>query len=96
MCEACEGDEPYEPPEPVQPEVLARARTIEAALAGDRAPDAAWAIYLGQAGGAVPFAQDQRIRASFEAALAAAPPAPIKPSLRRRSAVIRCDGVGAA
>lgn len=83
MCEACESDEPYEPREPVPPEILARARAIEAALAGERAPDAAWAIYLGQAGGAVTFAQYQRIRASYEAALASAPP-------------LRVDGVAQA
>ena len=51
MCEACESDEPFEPRQPVPPAIIAKARAIEAALAGEPAPDAAWAIYLGQAGG---------------------------------------------
>jgi hypothetical protein len=96
MCEACESDEPFEPfepREPVRPEILAAARAIEAALAGQRVPDQAWAIYLGRAGGAVPWPQYRRIRASFEAAYASTPPVLMEASLRRRRAAIRCEGV---
>jgi hypothetical protein len=93
MCEACEGDEPFEPREPVRPEIVAAARAIEAALAGDQAPEQAWAIYLGRAGGAVSWPQYRRIRASFEAAYASTPPVRMKASFRRRRAGIRCEGV---
>jgi hypothetical protein len=93
MCEACESDEPFEPREPVPPEILTAARAIEAALAGEPVPDEAWAIYLGRAGGAIGWAQYQRIRSSYEAALASAPPIRMKPSLRRRPSAIRCEGV---
>ena len=93
MCEACESDEPFEPSEPVPPEILERARAIEAALAGERAPDQAWHIYLGRAGGAVVWPQYQRIRASFEAAYASTPPVRMKAAFGRRRAAIRCEGV---
>ncbi len=93
MCEACESDEPFEPREPVPAEILSAARTIEAALAGERASDEAWAIYLGEAGGALSFAQYQRIRSSYEAALASVPPVRAKPSLRPRASAIRCEAV---
>ena len=92
MCEACESDEPFEPSEPVAPEILTAARAIEAALAGERAPDQAWAIYLGRAGGAVPWPHYQRIRASLAAAYAAAP-VRMTSSFRKRSAPIRCEAV---
>jgi hypothetical protein len=92
MCEACESDEPYEAPAAVPPEILDRARAIEAALAGERAPDQAWAIYLGHAGGALPWPHYQRIRASLAAAYAAAP-VRMTSSFRKRPAPIRCEGV---
>jgi hypothetical protein len=92
MCEACESDEPFEPRQPVPPAIIAKARAIEAALAGEPAPDAAWAIYLGQAGGAITFAQYQRIRSSTEAAFASAPRA--RMASTRRPAGIRCEAVG--
>ena len=94
MCEACESDEPFVPREPVPAAVLTAARALEAALPGDPVPDAAWSIYLGLAGGAVTWPQYQRIRMSYEAALAATPPAsPVRmiPPARRRSASIRCE-----
>jgi len=93
MCEACESDEPFEPREPVPPEILAAARAIEAALVGERAPDQAWAIYLGRAGGAVAWPHYQRIRASFDGAYASAPRVRMKASPGRRRASIRCEGV---
>jgi hypothetical protein len=92
MCEACESDEPFEPRQPMPAEIIARARAIEVSLAGDPAPEAAWAIYLGQAGGAITFAQYQRIRSSTEAAFASAPRVRLTPT--RRATVIRCEGVG--
>ncbi len=92
MCEACESDEPYAPPEALPPEFLDRARAIEAALAGEPAPNQAWAIYLGHAGGAVPWRQYQRIRASIAAAYATTP-LRVTSSSRKRPAPIRCDSV---
>jgi hypothetical protein len=93
MCEACESDEPYEPREAVPPGILSAARAIEAALAGDPVPEKAWTIYFGEAGGAITWPQYQRIRASFEAALASAPPVPLKPSFDKRRSPIRCERV---
>jgi len=93
MCEACDSDEPFEPREAVRPEIIAAARAIEAALAGERAPDQAWVIYLGRAGGAVSWPQYQRIRVSFEAAYASTPPIRMKAPLGRGRAAIRCEGV---
>jgi hypothetical protein len=77
-------------PKALPPDIVERAHAIEAALAGEPAPDQAWAIYL--AGGAVPWAHYQRIRASIAAA-SATTPLRVMPSSRKRPAPIRCEGV---
>jgi hypothetical protein len=67
MCSACEG-KPIEPHVAVDPEAIHRARDIEAAMPGERVPDAAWEIYFGFAGGSVAWPHLQRVLQAFEEA----------------------------
>lgn len=65
----------------IEPEVLARARQIEAAMPGEAVPEQAWRIVLGEMDGSIDIAQFERMR---EALYQAESP----PTSR-----LRCDGV---
>jgi hypothetical protein len=76
MCDACEEDDVAIPYVPVDRDRVQRARQIEAAMPGERAPEAAWNVYFGLAGGAIVWRHFERIRQAYAAAEAAAAPAP--------------------
>ena len=67
MCSACENL-PIEPRVAVDIEMVHRARDIEAAMPGNRAPDDAWAVFFGFAGGAIEYPHYQRIYQAYEKA----------------------------
>ena len=87
MCETCD-DENAGARRLIQPDasLIAAARAIEANMPGERAPERAWAIFSSFAGGAIEWRFHQRIRASFDAALAAA-------DASSRGSGIRCEAV---
>jgi hypothetical protein len=74
MCDACEEDDVLVPYVPVDRDRVRRAREIEAAMPGDRVPEAAWNIYFGRAGGAIAWPHLQRIRQAYDEAERSAPP----------------------
>jgi hypothetical protein len=82
MCSACD-DEPIERYEPVAPELVRRARQVEAGMAGQRVPEIAWDIYFGFAGGSIEWRHFQRIRLAYDEAEKTAPPP--RPVLGRRT-----------
>ena len=47
---------------------LARARSLEARLGGERVPADAWRIFAGRMGGSIAWPHFQRMRESYEAA----------------------------
>jgi hypothetical protein len=65
MCQACESDAPQAG---ISPALASHARRIEAAMHGEKVPDDAWDILLGRRGGAVPWAQTQRMLACLDLA----------------------------
>ena len=67
MCSACEG-KPIEERVAVDPNVVPRARAIEAAMPGDCVPDDAWNVFFGFAGGSVTYQHYQRIHQAYEEA----------------------------
>lgn len=67
MCEACESGE-FAEQVGIGPALARRARRIEASLPGEPVPEQAWRIFLGQDGGAIPWAETQRIMTSLEEA----------------------------
>jgi len=67
MCEACESGE-FAEQKGIGPALARRAQRIEAALPGDPVPEQAWRILLGQEGGAIPWAQTQRMMSCLEEA----------------------------
>lgn len=67
MCSACEG-KPIEPHVAVDPAVVHRTRDIEAAMPGDRVPEASWDVFFGFAGGALEYRHFQRIHQAYEKA----------------------------
>ena len=83
MCDACESGE-FTQQAGIGPALAARARRIETGLPGERVPDQAWNIMLGKEGGAVAWADTQRMMACLEQA---------SQSLCAR---LRCDFVQAA
>jgi hypothetical protein len=95
MCSACEGAE-IEPFEAVDRALVARARKLEAAMPGERVPEAAWAIVFDYAGGAIEWRHYQRIHQSYEDARrsAAAAAAITGRKSRRGPAVPVCERVG--
>ncbi len=66
MCQACEAGERQAG---ISPALAAYARRIEAAMPGASVPDLAWEILLGRQGGAVPWAETQRMMASLDQAV---------------------------
>jgi hypothetical protein len=67
MCSACEG-KPIEPHVPVDPDLVRRARELEAAMSGERVPAGAWEIYFCFAGGSVEYRHFQRMHQAYEEA----------------------------
>ncbi len=93
MCDACEDWDAREPREPATPPALAPiARDIERSMPGARVPDAAWRIALGEASGAIAWADHLRILAAFQAAAATARPAAF--GRRGRRTRLACATVG--
>jgi hypothetical protein len=76
MCEACEAAGQQAG---ISPVLAARARRLEAAMPGEKVPDSHWDILLGHAGGAVPWAQTQRMLECLDLAT------------RRMGSGLRCD-----
>jgi hypothetical protein len=66
MCQACEAGERQAG---ISPALAAYARRIEATMPGPNVPDKAWEILLGRQGGAVPWAETQRMMASLDQAV---------------------------
>lgn len=75
MCDSCDDWDGEKGPS-IDATLIPAARSIEAAKPGDPAPDEAWAIFAGTAGGGISWADYQRIMTSYEEAerLAAGPP----------------------
>jgi hypothetical protein len=67
MCDACDNAE-ISPREPIDRALVDLARKIEAAMPGERVPEAGWAVVFDLSGGAVEWRHFQRIHASYEAA----------------------------
>ena len=65
MCAACEGGDQQAG---ISPALAARARRIEATMPGPKVPDQSWNILLGQSGGAVPWAETQRMLSCLDQA----------------------------
>jgi hypothetical protein len=84
MCDYCETGAPQRG---IAPALAARARAIEAARPGERVPEAAWAILLGQVGGAVAWAHHARILSCLDAAGAELSACGGRPARRG----LRCD-----
>lgn len=64
MCDECCGEQH----ELASPELIARTREIEAAMPGERVPEAAWAIFFSHGGGSLAFEHHRRMMASCAAA----------------------------
>jgi hypothetical protein len=82
MCSACD-DEEIATYVPVDRDLVRRAREVEAAMAGERAPDIAWEIYFGFAGGSIEWGHYQRIRLAYDEADRKT--APVRPVLGKRT-----------
>ena len=55
-------------PPPQRAALRERTRSIEAAMEGDRVPDSAWAIFFGQAGGAIEWRLFERMSVAMQRA----------------------------
>jgi hypothetical protein len=86
MCEACDLE--FVASAALGAELISCMRAIEAAMPGEPAAKEDWAVFLGQAGGAIGWAQYQRMLISRHAALEDLSPAR---SLPRAS--MRCEAV---
>jgi len=80
MCENCDAPAATLRPSPA---LIARIRALEAALPGERVTEAAFAVFLGGRGGAIPWPQYQRLLQCRDAAAAGLP--------RRRTGLLRCE-----
>ena len=65
MCAACEAGEQQAG---ISPALAAHARRIEATMPGPKVADQSWDILLGQAGGAVPWPETQRMLSCLDLA----------------------------
>ena len=65
MCELCDRGAAQMG---IAPALATRARRLEAALPGERVPDEAWRILLGESGGAVAWPHTQRMLSCLEEA----------------------------
>ena len=90
MCLACEAGDAAQAG--VSRALAARARAIEAALPGERVPEAAWRIIAGEAGGAIAWRDHLRILTCLDQAGAAE----AAPGCRWRAGAtrggLRCEG----
>lgn len=80
MCDACDLPSAMTRPSAA---LVARTRAIEAALPGERVDEDAFAVFFGACGGAVPWAQYQRLLQCRDAAAASLP--------RRSVQSLRCE-----
>jgi len=78
MCQACEAGERQAG---ISPALAAYARRIENTMPGPKVPDQSWEILLGRQGGAVPWAETQRMLASLDQAA------------RKTNSRLRCDAI---
>jgi hypothetical protein len=77
----------------MDPRTARRARALERAMPGEPVADASWRIALGEASGAISWAEHLRILAAVqEAAAVPAPPGPF--AGRRRGGRFNCDAAG--
>ena len=67
MCSACEG-KPVEERVAADPNVVHRARAIEAEMPGERVPEDAWNVFFGFAGGSITYQHYQRVHQAYEEA----------------------------
>ncbi|HVC63135.1 MAG TPA: hypothetical protein VND19_22580 [Acetobacteraceae bacterium] len=76
MCERCDAP----PLAALRPgaALIARARAIEAGLPGERVTEAAFAVFFGARGGAIPWPQYQRLLRCRDAAAANLPRGPLR------------------
>jgi hypothetical protein len=89
MCDACEDWDARERRQPGSHDVALRAREIERAMPGAPVGDAAWRIALGEATGAIAWADQLRIMTAMQTA-AAQPALPTAFARRRRAARLAC------
>lgn len=89
MCDACDDWEGRERRIGPPPRLARRAREIERGLPGPPVPEAAWRIALGEASGAIAWADHLRIAGAMQAA--ASEPAPAFGGQRPRAG-FRCTG----
>lgn len=80
MCESCEAPLTTLRPGPA---LIARTRAVEAALPGERVTEAAFAVFFGGRGGAIPWPEYQRLLRCRDAAMASLP--------RRLVGPLRCE-----
>ena len=76
MCQACEAGEQQAG---ISPALAAHAKRIESTMPGPKVPDQSWQILLGRSGGAVPWAETQRMMSCLDLAA------------QRTSGRLRCD-----
>lgn len=89
MCDACEDWDARERRQPGTHEVALRAREIERAMPGAPVDEASWRIALGEATGAIAWADQLRIMTAMQAA-AVQPAPPLPFARRRRSTRLAC------
>ena len=80
MCEACDSPAATARPSAA---LIARTRAIEAEVPGERVPAEAFAVFFGARGGAIAWAQYQRLLHARDAAAASLP--------RRSLQALRCE-----
>lgn len=94
MCDACEDWDAREPRQPgMHPRLARRAREIERGMAGEKVPESAWRIALGEESGAVVWADHLRILTAFAAAREAFERSPAR-AARRRGGLLSCEPAG--
>jgi hypothetical protein len=76
MCDFCFDKDPVEHAAlgEITPAIMRRMREIEASIPGEAVPEAAWAVFLGTASGALSWGQYERMAACRTEALAARGP----------------------
>lgn len=68
MCDDCFDDDDAAPADFALVDIARAARMIERDIAGERAPDEAWAVYFGEASGALDWRVLDRLARSVDAA----------------------------
>lgn len=68
MCENCFDDDDATPADITRVDIARAARMIERDIAGEQAPDEAWAVYFGEASGVLEWRVLDRLARSVDAA----------------------------